>query len=670
MCGIAGVIHRRPGLAPPELGQLSLMAGALSHRGPDEFGVYRNRQAGLAHARLSIIDLATGQQPLTNERGTLWITFNGEIFNYVELRAELTARGHQFRSRGDTEVIVHAYEEWGVDAFRRLNGQWAIGLWDEERAELILARDPFGVRPLYVAEHDGRLLFASEVKALFAADPSLDRRVDPRGLDQTFTFWAPIAPQTIFQGVEEVEPGAVRVYSSSGLRHHHSYDPAYPVGTTGQFAGTVDDAVDEVRAALANATGLRMLRADVPVGSYLSGGLDSSLIAALGLRAKGSNFSTFSLRFEDAEYDETSFQRTMAERLGSEHHEVLVSRGDIARVFPDVIRHTERPILRTAPAPLFLLSRLVHDAGIKVVLTGEGADEMFAGYDLFREAKVRRFWARQPTSETRPRLLERLYPYLERSPVAQRALSRQFFGRGLDRWQEPGFGHDPRWTSTSALKRLFSDDFRARLGETDARRELLADLPSEFARWSPLSQDQYLEVRTLLSGYLLSSQGDRMLMAHSVEGRFPFLDRNVAALAESLPPAYKLRVLDEKHVLKRAAAELVPADIVRRPKQPYRAPDALSFTSPEAREWMAEVTSPAALRDAGCFDPAAVTQLLAKCASRATSGQYSNADNMGLVGVLSTQLVHHHFIRRQPQATSPAAIRTVIDRASSGVSAS
>ena len=669
MCGIAGVMNRRGSLAPPGFDELAVMAGALSHRGPDEFGVYRDGRAGLAHARLSIIDLATGQQPLSNERGTLWITFNGEIFNYLELRRDLIERGHQFTTRSDTEVIVHAYEEWGADAFRRFNGQWAVGLWDAERGELILARDPFGVRPLYVAEHAGRLSFASEVKALFAGDSTLPRRLNPAGLDQVFTFWSPVAPQTVFDGIEEVEPGSVRIYSASSVSHHRSYDPAFPADDASRFQGTLDEAVEEVRAALAEATSLRMLRADVPVGSYLSGGLDSSLIAALGLRAKGTNFATFSLRFEDAEYDETAYQRAMAERLGSDHREVLVSRGDIARVFPDVIRHTERPILRTAPAPLFLLSKLVHEAGIKVVLTGEGADEMFAGYDLFREAKVRRFWAAQPASERRPRLLERLYPYLERSPVAQRALSRQFFGRGLDRWRDAGFGHDPRWSSTSALKRLFSADLRARIGDADARGELVAGLPPGFARWSALAQDQYLEVHTLLSGYLLSSQGDRMLMAHSVEGRFPFLDRRVAALAESLPPAYKLKVLDEKHVLKRAAADLVPASILSRPKQPYRAPDALSFAAPEARDWMAEVAGPEAVRQAGCFDPVAVAQLVAKCAARAASGQFSNADNMGLVGVLSTQLVHHQFVAQRPSGATPARIRTVVDRVSTDVPA-
>ena len=214
-----------------------------------------------------------------------------------------------------------------------------------------------------------------------------------------------------------------------------------------------------------------------------------------------------------------------------------------------------------------------------MVLTGEGADEMFAGYDLFREGKVRRFWGRQPASMRRARLLERLYPYLARSPVQQQAMARQFFGRNLAEHATPGFAHGPRWRTTSALKRLFSSDMRAEAAGRNAVSELIARLPPEFSQWSSLAQDQYLEIRTLLSGYLLSSQGDRMLMAHSVEGRFPFLDEDVVALANSLPPAYKLRVLDEKHVLKRVAEPVVPPEIIARKKQPYRAPDALSFVA-------------------------------------------------------------------------------------------
>ncbi|MGE3508286.1 MAG: asparagine synthase (glutamine-hydrolyzing) [Vicinamibacterales bacterium] len=661
MCGIAGIVNRRPGLPPPDLTTIATMAGTLSHRGPDEFGVYRQRQAALGHARLSIIDLSTGQQPMANEAHTLWVSFNGEIFNYVELRHELEGLGHQFRTRSDTEVIVHAYEQWEDDAFRRFNGQWAIALWDEQRERLVLARDPFGVRPLFVTEYDGRLYFASEVKAIFAADPRIPRRFDPVGLDQIFTFWGTVAPRTLFAGVEEIEPGTVRTYEGDRIRHERAYVPAFPTAEPG-FRGSLDDATVAVRDALEQATSLRMLRADVPVGSYLSGGLDSSLVAAMGLRATSGRFSTFSLRFEDAEYDETPYQRAMVDYLGSDHHEVVVSRADIARAFPDVIYHTERAILRTAPAPLYLLSGLVRRSGIKVVLTGEGADEMFAGYDLFREAKVRRFWGRAPASAWRPLLLERLYPYLQRSPVAQRAMSRRFFGQRLDQRLQPGFGHDVRWRSTAAIKRLYGPALSDTLRSTDAVGALLESLPPAFLEWSPLAQDQYLEVRTLLSGYLLSSQGDRMLMAHSVEGRFPFLDRQVAALAESLPAAYKLRVLDEKHVLKRAANGLVPATIVARKKQPYRAPDALSFACHEAVEWVDDVANLRALEEADVFAAGPARALIEKCRARASDGQLSNTDNMALVGILSTQLIARQFIHRQPEGSRPATIRTVVDR--------
>jgi asparagine synthase (glutamine-hydrolysing) len=669
MCGIAGIVSLGDGLAPPGFEAVASMVGALRHRGPDEFGVYRDARAALGHARLSIIDLATGQQPLANETGTLWTVFNGEIFNYLELREELEACGHQFRTRSDTEVIVHAYEQWGDQAFRRFNGQWAIALWDERRRELVLARDPFGVRPLYIAAHRGRLYFASEVKAIFAADATLPREFDAEGLDQTFTFWSTVAPRTVFAGIEELPPGTVRKYRDGAVAETSAYEPAYPTAAAAGFAGTFEEAVEEVRRALEEATSLRMLRADVPVGSYLSGGLDSSLIAALGLRAKGSKFTTFSLRFADSEFDETVHQRTMAQHLGSDHHEVLVSRDDIARTFPEMVEHAERPVLRTAAAPLFLLSRLVRRSGIKVVLTGEGADEMFAGYDLFREARIRRFWARQPASTSRPRLLERIYPYLERSPVAQRAIMRQFFGQGLNRSDEPGFGHALRWQAGRSLRRLFAPGLREAIAGVDAVGALLAKLPAEFAAWTPLAQDQYLEVRTLLSGYLLSSQGDRMLMAHSVEGRFPFLDRRVAALAESLPASFKLRGLDEKHVLKRAAATLVPGSILERKKQPYRAPDALSLISGAADEWVEAIASPDALRAAGVFDVVAARQLLGKCRARRGAGQFSNSDNMALVGMLSTQLVYEQFVRRRPTAAPPPSLRTVVDRVAASAGA-
>jgi len=666
VCGIAGSVALRDETPPPALEDLAAMVGALRHRGPDELGVYRDRRAGLGHARLSIIDLATGQQPLSNEDGSIWVVFNGEIYNYVELRTELAALGHRFRTQSDTEVIVHAWEQWAEGAFVRFNGQFAMALWNSVEETLVLARDRLGVRPIYLSEHDGRLWFASEVKAIFAGDRSIPRALDPLGLAETFTFWTTTAPQGVFAGVTELEPGHVRTISRGRTEDRAYWEPRYPVGQTTAFAGTLDEAAERVRAALEDSVRLRMLRADVPVGSYLSGGLDSSLVAALGRRVKGDRFCTYSIRFEDAEYDETPYQRTMAAFIESDHREITVRRADIAAAFPEVVYHAERPLLRTAPAPLFLLSRLVRESGIKVVLTGEGADEMFAGYDLFREGKIRRFWGRQPASTIRPRLLERLYPYLSRSPVTQRAMAREFFGRGRERWAEPGFAHRTRWQPAAALQRLFAADVRHEATRLDVTERLLADLPGDFRRWSFLAQDQYLEVRTLLSGYLLSSQGDRMLMAHSVEGRFPFLDPDLVELANALPAAYKLRGLDEKHVLKRAAAGLVPEEILRRPKQPYRAPDALSFVGTEAPDWVAEVLSERAVAGAGVFDPTAVGRLWRKCLRQPSDGQFSNADNMALVGVLSTGLLVEQLVRGAPDRPTTIEFQTVVDRLPTG----
>lgn len=656
MCGIAGVVALRDGALGPSTEQLERMAAALRHRGPDELGVYRDARAGLAHARLSIIDLSTGQQPLANEDETLWVVFNGEIFNYLELRDELERLGHVFRTRSDTEVIVHAYESWGEDAFARFNGQWAVALWDHRAQRLVLSRDRLGVRPLYLCEHGGRLLFASEVRAIFAAEPALPRGLDPIGLEETFTFWSVVPPQSVFRGISELEPGHTRVYERGRVHDRAFWTPRFP--TERAAPASLEEAAEAVREALREATRLRMTRADVPVGSYLSGGLDSSLVAALGREARGDKLCTFSLRFADAEYDEARYQQAMARHLESDHREVCVTRRDIAEIFPEVVEHAERPILRTAPAPLLLLSRLVRDSGIKVVLTGEGADEVFAGYDLFREAKIRRFWARQPKSTLRPRLLERLYPYLSRSPVAQRAIAQQFFGRNLEGWQRPGFSHEPRWHTTSALKRLFSPELKAALAGQDVVGRLLGSAPEELVRWPPLAQDQYLEMRTLLSGYLLSSQGDRMLMASSVEGRFPFLDLHVVELANALPPAYKLKGLDEKHVLKRASQGIVPAEILDRNKQPFRAPDASCFVGSDAPDWVAEVMRPQAIAEAGVFDPTAVEQLWRKCQARGGDAQFSNADNMAVVGILSTQLLHHSLVRRGVEPPGEVRVKT------------
>jgi asparagine synthase (glutamine-hydrolysing) len=398
----------------------------------------------------------------------------------------------------------------------------------------------------------------------------------------------------------------------------------------------------------------------VPVGCYLSGGLDSALVAALARRALAGELRTFSIRFEDPALDEGPFQRLMAERLDARHTEIAVARRDVARSFDEVVHHVERPVLRAGPAPMFLLSRAVREAGIKVVLTGEGADEVLGGYDVFREAKVRAFVARQPGSRIRPLLLDRLYPWMDRAPREAREIARRFFLRDLDP-AAPLFSHLPRFRAAAALKRLFSPALRDALSGYDAMAELAAGLPEGFARMGPLARAQYLEMRTLLAPYILSAQGDRAGMAHGVEGRFPFLDGDVVDCAARMPEHHKLHVLDEKHVEKRVAARLVPPEILARPKQPYRAPDAASFVDPGAPAYVAELLGEPMLREAGLFDPAGVERLVAKCRGGGAR-PLGNADNMAFLGVLSAQLVWFGLCREAPRRVPPPPMR-IVDRA-------
>lgn len=661
MCGIAGIFALRESAAPPSREELLRMLGAMPYRGPDEQGLYRCGRVGMAHARLSIIDLSGGAQPMANADETMWIVFNGEIFDHVERRAELEARGHVFRTRSDTEVLVHAYEEWGVEGFAKLNGQWAAAIYDEKKDELVLVRDRLGVRPLHVAEHEGRLLFGSEAKAIYAAAPSMARRIDPIGLAEIFTCWAPVAPRTALAGIEEVPPGVARIYRRDGSRVDHRYDPPRFPSRGASDPCSPEEAAERVLVALREATRLRMVRSDVPVGCYLSGGIDSAVIAALAREFAGEKLRTFSIGFEDPELDERPAQQTMVEHLGCDHSSLVVTHADVARIFPDVVVHTEKPLLRTGPAPMAMLAHLVRSSGIKVVLTGEGSDEVFAGYDLFREGKVRRFWAKHPDSRLRPLLLDRLYPYLARSPVSQRAMAMQFFGRDLDRANEPGFAHGPRFASAQALMRLFSNDTRSAVASIDPTSAVLEGLPDELRSWTPLSQDLAIERHTLLTGYLLSSQGDRAAMGSSIEGRFPFLDRDVVRLADSLPDSIKLRVLREKAVLRDAARGLVPESITDRPKRPYRSPDVRSFIRGERPAYVEEAFAESTTARIGVFDPTPVARLAKKCFEAKADTQLSNADNMAFVGVLSTHLLHDRLLGPGP-TLSVVTPRTVVER--------
>ena len=630
MCGFAGIARRDP--RGVDSGTLRRMAAAIAHRGPDGFGLSLGSRVGLAHVRLSIVDVEGGAQPMATADGRFVVAFNGEIFNYVELTAELTAKGHRFRTRSDTEVLLHGYAEWGDALVERLNGDFAFVLHDRRTDRVLLARDRFGVRPLFYAIVGGDLVFGSEVKALFASG-EVDAAPDLEGLDEVFTFWAARAPRTPFRGVSALEPGCIAVWSEGRLRTQRYYAFDYPAAREEPA-----NAVEMLDRLIRESTSIRM-RADVPVGGYLSGGLDSTITCALAAPLSPHDFRTFSVTFADPTLDESWAQRLVADRLESVHRIRHIDAGAIARVFPDVVRHAETPLVRTAPAPLYLLAQLTREAGIKTVLTGEGSDEVFLGYDLFKETKVRLFCLRQPQSRARPALFDRLYPYLGGRRGGE-FWRRFFLNAGTP--DDPLFSHLPRFGLTARIKEFYAPETRAAVGEFDALGELRASLPAEFTRWDPLHRAAYLEITTLLSSYLLSSQGDRVAMAHAVEGRFPFLDHRVFELAAALPPGSKLCGLREKEILKRWARSVVPREVTDRPKQPYRAPDVPAFFGAEQPEYVAELLAPDALRRVGLFDAAAVAGLVRRCETGRATGF---AESQALVAIVSTQLWHDTFFK-------------------------
>ncbi len=608
----------------------------MEHRGPDGSGIYEDKDVILGHRRLAIIDLATGDQPMANEDKSIRVVCNGEIFNYIELRSELVGKGHRFSTSSDIEVIVHLYEEYGTGFLPHLNGQFAFALWDAKARRLMLARDRFGIAPLFYTCRGPSLVFASAIKALipFTGTP----RIDPEGLSQVFTFWNTLAPRTAFKGICQVKPGECIIHEQRSRKSFIYWDMSFPP-QGGHDITRSEEAEGAIREILDDAVSIR-LRSDVPVGAYLSGGIDSSILTTL-VRRHAPGMETFSVSFEDPAYDESAFQRAMGERLGTRHHVTKVSPGGIAGIFREVIGHTETPVLRTAPAPMFMLSKLTRDHGIKVVLTGEGADEIFGGYDIFKEAKVRRFWAKDPSSRLRPLLLFRLYPY---SPVQMKRsgkLLMSFYRTDLDRTGHFGYSHLPTWRNTGSIRDYLNEDIRQELKGYDPTAELEAGLHPDFRTWHPLNQAQYLEVKLLLAGYLLSSQGERMAMANSVEGRYPYLDHRLVEYASRIHPTLKVKGMREKYILKKTFTDKLPPEIFTRTKQPYGAPNKESFfENGRLKEPFLRCTDERSLNAAGIFDPESVSSLIRKCASPSRTGF---RDSSALVGILSTQILMQLF---------------------------
>ena len=658
MCGIAGVLNlKNPN--PVKIEKLKEALSLLNHRGPDEKGIYVDDFVGLAHARLSIIGIKGGAQPIHNEDETLWITFNGEIFNYSELRADLSKSGHTFYTNTDTEVILHLYEEKGMDFLNYLNGQFSFAIWDSKKREFLLARDRVGIRPLHYTIQNDQLIFASEIKAIFAYSNKVERKLNPDSLDQIFTYWTTLPGQTIFENIKEVPPGCYLKVSASGITLNKYWElPFYPIEE--QVDWTLNKITDEINSLLYDSIKFR-LRADVPVGAYLSGGLDSSIITSIVNNSFNNHLKTFGIRFEDDKYDEGSYQTELVQFLKTNHREVIAKNEDIGSVFPKVLWNIEKPILRTAPVPLYMLSKLVHEENLKVVLTGEGADEFFGGYNIFRETKARWFWGRNTQSKIRPMLLAKLYPYILNDPKLLPTL-KAFFKNGIDDLDNNYFSHLIRWQNTTKIKNFLSNGIKQKTNKSNFE-SFDTHLSSNFKELDYLSKAQYIEATTFLSNYLLSSQGDRVAMANSIEIRFPFLDHRLIEFMGKIPSKWKILGMSEKFLLKKLFRDKLPERIIKRSKHPYRAPIKQSLLSEKNKEIFNEYCSAESLKNFGIFDEVKSEKLFKKIAKFENSNEW---DNMALTGIFSTQVIYDTFVHKfNPKINSNLKLDILIDKRTS-----
>ncbi|WP_394849109.1 asparagine synthase (glutamine-hydrolyzing) [Pendulispora brunnea] len=630
MCGIAGMYGARLPKVADET--LAAMLRLIRHRGPNEAGVYLSERVCMGTVRLSIVGVATGQQPVSDPDERYFLCYNGEIYNYVELRKELKALGYRFTTESDTEVVLHAWQAWGTHCLNRFNGGFAFALYDRRQQALYLARDRYGKRPLFYTKHGANVLFGSEMKCFLAAK-DFSFEFDPPQVASILTLWTPIGEQSGFKGIRQVPQGAYVKISESGpeIERYHRIDfvPPHEVRSESQ-------AIEEVRDALQQAVALR-LRSDVEVGMYLSGGLDSSILASVLKEQVTDRFRTYSVEFEDAEFDESADQRRMAAHVGSRHRTVRVTNELIAEHFPAAAFHAEVPVFRTAFVPMYLLSRMVRDDGIKVVITGEGADEAFLGYDLFKETLLRRAWSGLDDA-TKLSRLSRLYPYLKhysgRDTTDLLGLYQAF---SEERY--PGlFSHELRIQNGLFSRRLL----KGRIDGFGAIQQLLAEHPY-FSAFSATEKAQWLEYQSLLPGYLLSSQGDRMALANSVENRCPFLDPNVVELSAAVNLEFD-DGSDEKYLLRKAFEHALPAENLRKRKHPYRAPDSKAFVASRP-DYLELLRSEHELAKNDLLDPR-FCKLLVEKVFNAPAAEISTKENQTFIFLLSIALQRHQFVER------------------------
>jgi asparagine synthase (glutamine-hydrolysing) len=639
LCGILGILKTGSGKIIKS--EIETLLPYIDHRGPDAWGSYAAPGIGLGHSRLSIIDVNNGHQPMVSPYSSL--SFNGEIFNYIELRKELESLGNTFDTSSDTEVVQKSIETWGTDAFSRFNGQFAILFWDKKKKKLLAARDRYGIRPLYYLLEGKNTYFSSELK-VFDHLENRKRYWSPDRLLDHGLVWNTLGNETLFDHIYSLEGGHYQIFTENTIYPSQSY---YVLGEESLHIDnshlTFDEQVKIFREKLKESVRLR-LRSDVPIGCYLSGGIDSSVTSLLAKEINNQSFKSFSVTFTDPSLDESKYQKMMVDSLNYDHHYLEIDGPTIEKNFFNAAKHFERPVFRSAPVPLYLLSEKVRQNNVKVVLTGEAADEILFGYDTNKELQLLSQWKKGLEDNEIKNVLLQLNPHLDHYKDSdQVGFLKMYYEGFLDRFEGPLAGLVMRVNNNQILANMFNKEWGISFDFENFSNKIFSITPDHVKSWSLLKRNQYLEMKTLLPGYLLSAQGDRMAMAHGVEGRFPFLDHNLIEWLLTLPDSSKLNGYTPKHLLKEAFKNQIPEPILKRPKRPYMAPDLASFF-PEGKKGflVEEFLNTDIIKQFGLYDPKMIERFIYKIERRGIESA-GYRDNMLISFILSNQIIEYQI---------------------------
>lgn len=639
MCGIAGMIDLEMKKSFDQ-GELKRMCDIIRHRGPDDDGYYLEPGIALGVRRLSIIDVEGGHQPIHNEDKTIWIVYNGEIFNYRELRRELERNGHAFYTRTDTEIIIHLYEEFKTGCLEKLRGQFAFVIWDKKEKRVFIARDRIGIRPLYYTVKKNILFFGSEIKSILT-NSLINREIDAESLSQVYYAGYVCSPKTMFKSINSLGPAELLVVENKSITIEKYWEINYPPVNTNQKLEFYKNKFLEL---IEESTQYRLI-ADVPVGVFLSGGLDSSTVCSMVKKIHNLPLETFSLRFTDKYMNEVDYAKVVCRYLGIEPTILTCEQKNLAPAFPKFIWHSETPVLGIDNVSLMLLYKLAKKRA-KVILTGEGSDELFAGYNLIIWDKIHGQFNKYPAKFMKP-----IFKWYHSK--FQNSIDSMFpSANDLELYQQRyGFYPPDRYIYDSirrGIESLYSDRLRESLKTYDPMDGFRLDI-SNIKDTSHVNKLHYYGCKILLPNYLLATHGDRVAAAHSVEARYPFLDHKLIEFSVTVPPSLRLHGLTGKYLVRKSMENKLPREIVWRKKHALRTPVTQIFFQKSSPEYVKELLSSSCIKRKGYFDPKAVAELIEKIRHRnisnidETRGR-ARVETAIFVAILSTQLFDDIYI--------------------------